>query len=91
MAKIEDGGPAFPNTWDETNEYGVIFPFVERGMSLRDYFAGQALPAVISATSAGQHMPTARDSDTSISFAIARDAYLMADAMLALRAQEGAK
>lgn len=78
--KIDDGGPAFPT--EPNTQPGF---YLHHGMSLRDYFAGQALPAVISATSAGQHRPTARDSDTSISFAIARDAYLVADAMLAAR------
>ncbi|MFG1417220.1 hypothetical protein V5F38_05325 [Xanthobacter sp. V0B-10] len=34
-----DGGAAFPNAWDDTNEYGVKFSFVERGMNLRDWFA----------------------------------------------------
>lgn len=42
MTKIDDGGPAFPVSFNETNEHGVQFPFVERGMSLRDWFAGQA-------------------------------------------------
>ena len=72
---IDDGGPAFPRP-------GF---YLHHGMSLRDWFAGQALPAVIAATSAGQHMPATRDSDTHIAFAITRGAYFIADAMLAAR------
>ena len=37
--KINDGGQAFPYRY--TGAYGAEFP--ENGMSLRDYFAGQAL------------------------------------------------
>lgn len=69
---IEDGGLAFPNQniSDKAN-----------GMSLRDYFAGQALAGFIANTK----RPTT----------IARDdanwCYLIADALLAARAQTGAK
>lgn len=80
MTKIDDGGPAFA-TGDQVNGG-------QAGMSLREYYAGQALPAIIAATSAGQHQPSIRESDTHIVFAIARDAYFMADAMLAARAEK---
>ena len=36
MADISDGGPAFPMSGDPNVEF-------DRGMSLRDYFAGQLL------------------------------------------------
>lgn len=52
------------------------------GLSLRDWFAGQALPAIIAAMSAGQHSV---DPDHSPEETIAKDAYLLADAMLAQR------
>lgn len=55
--------------------------------NLRDKIAIAALPAIIAATSAGQHRSVAKDSDTHIAFAIARDAYFMADAMLAVRSE----
>lgn len=84
MTTIEDGGPAFPTTWDAAN--GATLQ-TDGGMSLRDWFAGQALPAIVAATSAGQHNPATRDSDTHIAFAIARDAYFVADAMIAARKQ----
>jgi len=38
MQPIDDGGPAFPVRGDELNT----------GMSLRDYFAGQAMAALVS-------------------------------------------
>lgn len=44
MTKIDDGGAAFPIPAyvDQPGSYGA-YP----GMSLRDYFAAQALPALI--------------------------------------------
>ena len=71
--KVNDGGPAFPWGGD-----------VRGGMSLRDWFAGQAIDGIIHATSAGQHMPLVKDGEH-IRYAMARDAYDMADAMLAAR------
>ncbi|WP_439538722.1 hypothetical protein [Sphingomonas sp.] len=47
----------------------------DRGMTLRDYFAGQALPVVVALL--GRDVGTA---DT-----LAKDAYTIADAMLAAR------
>ncbi len=61
MSEIKDGGPAFPMA------YGYC------GMSLRDWFAGQALLAT-----AGYR--ESRDIDD-----IATQAYAIADAMLAAR------
>jgi hypothetical protein len=43
---VPENPQAFPNSWEETNQHGVTFPYVERGMTLRDYFAGQALAQV---------------------------------------------
>lgn len=83
MTKIDDGGPAFPEPVS-IGPAGDVYPAIS-GMSKRDWLAGQALPAVIAATSAGQHQPLMREGDTHIRFAIARDAYTVADAMLAER------
>jgi hypothetical protein len=42
---IHDGGPAFPT---ETVEYGSgNFKYGKKGMSLRDYFAGQAMISMV--------------------------------------------
>lgn len=46
MTKIDDGGAAFPLS-DTLRTDGEHVLHAERGMSLRDYFAGQALPALI--------------------------------------------
>lgn len=81
MSTINDGDTAFPA--GDMRGYEPSF-----GMTLRDYFAGQALPAVIIATSAGQHQPVRMNGDTHIRDAIARDAYAMADAMFSARSQK---
>ena len=69
MDQINDGGPAFPCT----DAKG----FVSDGMSLRDYFAGQALAGML----ANPELPT--DAEY-----IAKWSYLNADAMLAERQKE---
>ena len=72
---INDGGPAFANK----DELGNMVP----GMSLRDYFAGQALASSFSKTV--QLFPlkiTATE--------YAESLYGMADAMIAARNQKGA-
>lgn len=69
MSKINDGGPAFPNN-------GWI---AQSGMSLRDWFAGQALQALVCRdgddSAYGHNMVKARP----------QLAYEYADAMLAAR------
>lgn len=50
-----------------------------RGMTLLDYFAAAALPAVVTATSAGQHQLTGTGT---VQDMIAQDAYRLAAAML---------
>jgi hypothetical protein len=67
MSKTDDGGPAFPVTWD--------FVDGETGMSLRDWFAGQALAGL-----------AAMDADCGPA-GLASDAYRLADAMLAARSK----
>ncbi len=52
------------------------------GMTLRDWFAGQALPAIIAATSAGQHHLQGVGTVTDM---LAQEAYRLANAMLAER------
>ena len=64
MDKPKDGGPAFP--------VGLL-----PGMSLRDYFAGQAL---VSITTEGLRLDQMQG--------IAKRAYRIADAMLAEREKE---
>ena len=70
-----DNPPAFPLVSD-------IIGHCE-GMTLRDWFAGQALGAIVTATSNGQHQP-ARDERNLIE-GMAHDAYELADALMAER------
>lgn len=44
---MDDSGPAFPHAYEHLDGYGGRTPVVEQGMTLRDYFAGQALPSVL--------------------------------------------
>ena len=81
MSTIKDGGPAFPVhsvSWKEKGEDCVAIG--THGMTLRDYFAGQAL-AGLSAQTAFATEP----SETLASWS-----YQQADAMLAAR-KEGKK
>lgn len=81
MSKIEDGRPAFPSV--AMNDPG--HPASIAGMSLRDYFAGQALAGIhASVNTAGRWPADALNS-------IARGAYAQADAMLAERAKATGK
>ena len=70
--------PAFPGS----NSFG---PGVNKGMTLRDWFAGHALPSVAATISSGRHRPGG--GTLTIAEAIAADAYALADAMLAERAK----
>jgi hypothetical protein len=69
----------------DRNDGGAAFPFkgeqwTEHGMSLRDYFAGQALAGLLASNSMYGGRTDARDQ-------LAGDAYCHADAMLAARAK----
>lgn len=74
---IIDGGPAFPT---ESEHQSGPHTFHYSGMTLRDWFAGQALA----------HIPAlleAKEQNKS-GFNIARHAYEIADAMIVQRAKE---
>ena len=82
-----DGGPAFPHQYDHvlyfaddpTKPAQTIKGVWTGGMSLRDYFAAKALPALITAAAiANNPVPDDR---------IAELSYGMADAMLAARSK----
>jgi hypothetical protein len=68
MAKIDCGGTAFPIP-------GTEYSAAEYGMSLRDWFAGQAVMGIGAAFIPKHAMPTAEE--------IAKGAYAIADAMIA--------
>jgi hypothetical protein len=69
MSTINDGGPAFPR------------PMVAAapGMTLRDWFAGQAMQGLIASPRGPVNGGTVTDSW------VAENAYIVADAMLAAR------
>ena len=68
-----DGGPAFPPTHNPRTH--------PAGMSLRDWFAGQAMSGLILGYQQAYGSPTSRPDE------VASEAYRYADAMLAARAQ----
>lgn len=78
MSKHNNGGPAFPT--EPNTQPGS---YVHHGMSLRDWFAGQALGFVIATFDA--YLP---DKATPENFAT--ESYRIADAMLAAREKGGA-
>ena len=81
---VPDGGPAFPRPFSDTGErHGQRYEAAQAGLSLRDYFAAAALPAVIAARVANQVEDLVQDS-------IAEECYELADALLAARERETA-
>lgn len=71
MSKVNDGGPAFPVTEIERDRHQEVYMHTAMtGMTLRDYFAGQALAAIA-------HANGLED--------LAMRAYALADAMLTAR------
>jgi hypothetical protein len=80
MAAIKDGGPAFPNA-----PHSALAVY---GMTLRDYFAAQAMAATISnrreMALVNDVAESNEEDDTDV---VARWAYVYADAML--KAREG--
>lgn len=76
-----DGRPAFPRVEPASGGQG---PTIYFGMTLRDYFAGQAIGPLI-----GKAHDLANAAPLQIE-AMAKAAYYIADAMLAERAKERA-
>jgi len=79
----KDGGPAFP--------YGDYNNGGEAGMTLRDWFAGQALVGELASSSTAESCEAtacaARRMGRTIEHHIACNCYMLADAMLAARAR----
>ena len=80
MTAKDDGGPAFPFAVPVGDGLGI-----QHGMSLRDWFAGQALAGLLS--KGDYHSASSVQSVTYT----AACCYLMADAMLAARSQESSE
>lgn len=77
MTKREDGGPAFPQS--DLSSYGMGPSEINNGgMSLRDWFSGQALAGVLASKTFSNSGPGFEDF-------IATYAFNVADAMLKAR------
>ena len=80
--ETETGGPAFPNTY--YNGWGEP----EKGMTLRDYFAAKAMQAILRGYDVVNSFEDEEVSDPEgMPHLIAKDAYIMAEAMLKAREQ----
>ncbi len=79
MAKI-DGGPAFPTHGGHHPDDDPRNHTLGGGMSMRDWFAGQALAGIMAGWPANERISEARAAKTS---------YLAADAMIVARDEEG--
>lgn len=83
MKDEQDGGPAFPQPLDASipnyDDHGSPVP---SGMSLRDYFAGQALAAIVDFTDS-ENYTMGKEAAQQVS----QTCYMLADAMLVERAR----
>lgn len=77
MSEIKDGGPAFPS-------HGTMGEVNYQGMSLRDWFAGMAMQGLLAAP-VGKVVDPARANETDI----AREAFILAEAMIAEMTKRG--
>lgn len=83
---MKDGGPAFPQ--NDLSSYGMGPSEIGNGgMTLRDWFAGRALNAIITDTLSPQYCEFG--DGTSPSDRIAERCYAIADAMIAARKETG--
>lgn len=89
MSAVNDGGTAFPCPV-EFDPNGQLVSHGSFGMTLRDWFAGQALSGSLASQTAESHwafqaLPNDIGNDTGALTGIARLSYYLADAMLAAR------
>ncbi|MGM4987378.1 hypothetical protein [Tardiphaga sp. 841_E9_N1_2] len=78
--KFDDGGPAFPRANDD-------YAYGEKGMSMRDWFAGQSMPAILAVDTKIIIAATDRLKTAGAAATMAMMAYEMADAMIVERAK----
>jgi hypothetical protein len=83
MSKPDDGGQAFPSLDVFTNRYGEVCSQQLDGMTLRDYFAAQAITGLL----ARNWADLSKDKPDYMHKLWATAAYDMADAMLAARSK----
>jgi hypothetical protein len=89
MSKKPSGGPAFPCLDDCEYESGHALYLSAEGMSLRDWFAGQAAEAFVSLYAYGSTDSQPQTNPASCAAEVARLSYQLADAMLAEREKGG--
>lgn len=78
-----DGGPAFPH---DNQELGHKHRVAQPGMSLRDWFAGQALAGLCANANLMDHLTGDGEiTDARFAASVAQGAAFMADAMLEAR------
>lgn len=76
-SSTKDGGPAFPcEGWIDSNDPSVKNPIHHHGMSLRDWFAGQAVSGAV----AYANFHESDEAKTAAEYA-----YRVADSMLKIR------
>ena len=77
----DTGGPAFPLHNHGVQTLGMHIA----GMTLRDYFAAKAIQAILHHYDSAFDDETADEDDVPFPELLAKDAYIMADAMLKVR------
>lgn len=97
--QIDDGGPAFPFGREWNIDRSEVSTWEEPGMTLRDWFAGQAVPAMsayhanemkdaIAKGYGDDETPSPAEKEALVRMVadcVAQASYLIADAMLAAR------
>ena len=91
MSKVNDGGAAYPTDWQQPNGRGGYYHNTESGMTLRDWFAGQAMNSAIEdytlkCRSGNAHgkpcLPNFADTSNGQADEVAKIAFALADAMI---------
>jgi hypothetical protein len=88
----DDGGAAFPRnsvpatvTYDGNRSHHTMFVPAQDGMTLRDYFAAAAIPSLLSNDI--EAIARSASKEETVGEFLAKQAYKMADAMLAERSK----
>jgi len=88
MDELKTGGSAFPIARRRDHETGEVTQWEELGMTLRDYFAGQAIQGFCANNSVWASNPmNGYDLVNNTIDGVVAEAYMIADAML--KAREG--
>lgn len=83
---INTGGPAFPKAGNEFSEMEWVPAAAESGMTLRDYFAAKAMQTIMHSYDMIDSFSDDEVKEAeSFQYLMAKDAYIMADAMLKAR------